>query len=268
MVTVERLTDRAEVRAFLGQDRPLTAYALGDLDDALWPESAFYGARRDGALIAVLLLYRGLDPFVLTAFGAGEGIEALLADLDLPREVYYLWPPEHEPLLSALYERPHAQEEWRMVLDWARFSAPSLDGVHRIAPQEAGALAALYRHAASPGEEVVAFSPAQIARGVFFGVWVDGSLVATAGTHVWSQQESVAAIGNVFTHPAHRGHGHATRCTAAVVEAARQAGIETVVLNVRRQNTAAIHIYEKLGFRRYALFLEGPALRRDGARRD
>ena len=262
-ITVQRLTDRAAVRAFLGHDRPLTAYALADLDDALWPESVFYGARRDGALIAVLLLYWGLDPAVLTGFGGGEGIAALLASADLPREVYYLWPPQHERLLSALYERPHSQEEWRMVLDWACFSAPPLDGVRRIVPQEAGALAELYRQAASPGEEVVAFSPAQIARGAFFGVWVDGALVATAGTHVWSRQESVAAIGNVFTHPAHRGRGHATRCTAAVVETAREAAIETVVLNVRRQNTGAIHIYEKLGFRCHALFLEGPALRRD-----
>lgn len=263
MITVERLTDRDEIRAYLSQDRALTAYALGDLDDTLWPESAFYGARHSGALIAVLLLYWGLEPAVLTAFGAGEGIAALLAGADLPGEVYYLWPPEHEPLLSARYERPHAQEEWRMALDWARFSAPPPDGVRRITPHEAGALAALYQHAASPGEEVVAFSPAQIACGAFFGVWAGGALVATAGTHVWSRQESVAAIGNVFTHPAHRGCGHATRCTAAVIEAARETGIETVVLNVRRHNTPAIRIYEKLGFRRHALFLEGPALRRD-----
>jgi ribosomal protein S18 acetylase RimI-like enzyme len=260
---VERLTHRAAIRAFLERDRQLTAYALGDLDDHLWPESEFYGALVEGVLQAVLLLYRGLEPTVLTAFGTAEGLRALMQRVALPLEVYYLWLPEHAAILAEQYSIPTgAHEEWRMVLPRARFDPPSLNRVVPVAPGHAGDLAELYRHAAAPGEEVVAFSPAQIARGRFFGVWRDGRLVATAGTHVWSPQEGVAAIGNVFTHPAYRGHGYATQCTAAVAQAAFDAGIETVVLNVRRDNSPALRVYEKLGFQRYALFLEGPALKR------
>jgi len=260
---VERLTRRAAIRAFLERDRWLTAYALGDLDDHLWPESEFYGALQDGVLESVLLLYRGLEPTVLTAFGTAEGLRALLAGVVLPVEVYYLWLPEHAAILAEHYELPaDAHEEWRMVLSRARFDPPPLNCVQPVAPHHARELAALYRYAAAPGEEVVAFSPAQIARGKFFGVWREGQLLATAGTHVWSPQEGVVAIGNVFTHPAYRGRGYGTQCTAAVARAAFDAGIETVVLNVRCDNSPALHVYEKLGFQRYALFLEGPALKR------
>ena len=263
MITTRRLETRELVRAFLGAEPHLTAYALGDLDDALWPESLFYGAFQGGALVAVLLLYTGLDPVVLTAFGAGAGIEALLTELDMPDEMYYVWLPEHIALLDRLYERPGAHDEWRMVLAPEAFTPPALDGVRRIMPEQAETLAGLYRQAASPGEEVVAFSPAQIARGAFYGVWADDRLVATAGTHVWSPQERVAAIGNVFTHPDYRGRGYASRCTAAVVRAALAQGIGTVVLNVRQNNPAAIHVYEKLGFHRRGMFIEGPARRRE-----
>jgi len=259
-----RLTDRAAIRAFLGRDRALAAYALGDLDDAFWPQSAFFGAERGGALAAVALCYAGLDPAVLTVFGTVEGAAAIFAQTALPDDVYYLLPPEMEALLRARYGTPGMHREWRMVLDPAASAPIPADGAARILPEQAGELAALYRHAAAPGEEVVAFSPWQIAHGVFFGVWEGGRLIATAGTHVWSPAEGVAAVGNVFTHPAARGRGHASRCSAAVVRAALTAGIATVVLNVRQDNAAAIRVYERLGFRPYATFLEGPARRRVG----
>ena len=260
---IERLTHRAAIRAFLERDRQLTAYALGDLDDTLWPESEYYGALQGDELQAILLLYRGLEPTVLTGFGTGNGLHALMTGVALPEEVYYLWLPEHAAILAEQYPIPaEAHEEWRMVLPRARFDPPPLNKVVPVPPGHAGELAELYRHAAAPGEEIVAFSPAQIARGKFFGVWREGKLVAAAGTHVWSLQESVAAIGNVFTHPDHRGRGYAAQCTAAVAGAAFDAGIETVVLNVRCDNSPALRLYERLGFQRYALFLEGPALKR------
>ncbi len=258
-----RLGERHTIRDFLNQDRPLTAYALGDLDDAFWPDSAFFAASNGVRLAALVLLYRGLEPPVLTAFGDPDGVRAVFEQQALPDEVYYLFLPEMEAVLHAQYELPNGKREWRMVLDPAAFAgvAPGSQVV-RLGPDDAAALTALYRHAAEPGEEVVAFSPWQIAHGVFFGVWGGGDLVASAGTHVWSPAEGVAAIGNVFTRPDWRGRDYATACTAAVTMEALRAGLDTIVLNVRHDNASAIHVYEKLGFRLYRTFLEGPGLRR------
>jgi len=260
--SLDRLTDRERVRAYLNRDRALTAYALGDLDDAFWPQSAFFGAFAGGELVSGLLLYAGLTPTVLTAFGEREGVRALMAAVDLPDEVYYLWLPEMGDILGAFYDRVHEHFEWRMVLNPAAFTPPGLDDVRLIGPEMANVLDGLYQQAAEPGETVAAFDPWQIAHGVFYGVWQGGELVAAAGTHVYSRAEGVAAIGNVFTRPDCRGRGYASQCTAAVVRAALADGIDTVVLNVREGNDAAIRVYERLGFGRTVQFLEGPALRR------
>ena len=260
---IKHLTDRGPIRSFLNRDRALTAYALGDLDEAFWPQSMFYGAVKDGRLASVVLFYRGLEPVVLVMFGEPDGARAILADVILPQEIYYVVPEELGGPLSECYTCPDRHTEWRMVLDAGTFDPPPLDAVRPIEPEHADLLAALYQLAAAPGEQIVAFSPWQIAHGVFYGVWADGALVATAGTHVWSQAEGVVAIGNVFTQPEYRGRGYATVCTGAVVREALTVGLDSVILNVREDNAAAVRIYERLGFRRYHVFIEGPGLLKD-----
>ncbi len=255
------LQEPTTIRAFLHRDPPLTAYALGDLDPALWPESEFWGALAGDELVAVTLLYRGLTPPVLTAFGQTAGFRATLETLTLPHELYVLLLPEHEADFRAFYRLHNPHYEWRMLLDAERFVPPPLEDVQPVLPEHAEALADLFAQAADPGEAIVAFTPSQIARGAFFGVWRGVELLAVAGTHVWARTEGVAAIGNVFTRPDARGRGYATRCTAAVVQRALQEQMRWIVLNVRRENAAAVHVYEKLGFRRYGAFVEGPALR-------
>ena len=256
-----QLADKTAIRAFLNHDRALTAYALGDLDDAFWPDSIFYGAALGGQLAALVLFYRGLDPAVLTAFGDPEGVRAIFAEQALPEEIYYLFPPEMEDVLAEAFELPHGKREWRMVLDPKAFTATG-EAVERLGPQHAAELAGLYRQAAEPGEQIVAFSPWQIEHGVFYGVREDGRLVSAAGTHVWSRAEGVVAIGNVFTLPECRGRGYARRCTAAVTADALAAGLDPVVLNVRQDNSPAIRVYQRLGYQLYSVLLEGPGLMR------
>ena len=60
-----------------------------------------------------------------------------------------------------------------------------------------------------------------------------------------------AEIRKVMTHPDRRGGGLARRLVEALVDDARRAGVETVVLDVRGNNHGALRMYESLGFETY-----------------
>lgn len=80
---------------------------------------------------------------------------------------------------------------------------------------------------------------------------VDG-VVAATGT--WRREKppvfrTSAVLGKVMAHPSARGLGLGRRVVTALVEHARQAGIELLVLGVRGNNHGAIQLYEELGFR-------------------
>ena len=82
-----------------------------------------------------------------------------------------------------------------------------------------------------------------------------------AGTHVATLRESAAALGNIYTRRDRRGRGLGTRVTAAVVDQLRSMQLATIVLNVRTSNAAAIHVYERLGFRKHCDYIEAPMIR-------
>ena len=150
---------------------------------------------------------------------------------------------------------------WRMILQPERFSpAQAVPDQAILAPLRPAYIAQINALFVMGGG--LAFSPAQVKLGVFYGVLHTGALAAVAGTHLVSERTGMAAIGNVFTHPDYRGRGYATLATAAVAGALRRRGIRTVVLNVAQDNAPALHVYEKLGFARYCPFWEGPATKR------
>jgi ribosomal protein S18 acetylase RimI-like enzyme len=91
--------------------------------------------------------------------------------------------------------------------------------------------------------------------GQYVGVWRDGALLSVAGIHVFSETYSVAALGNVTTHPDYRGQGLATVATAALCKQLRER-VSHISLNVHGDNTRAIRTYERLGFARVAVYGE------------
>ena len=98
-----------------------------------------------------------------------------------------------------------------------------------------------------------------VSRGVFFGIYEQGQLVAAAGTHLVSRDEGAAAIGNIYTRRDRRGQGLGRVTTTAVMR--ELASLETVGLNVRADNGAALSLYESLGFERHCPFFEAVAVR-------
>jgi predicted GNAT family acetyltransferase len=82
--------------------------------------------------------------------------------------------------------------------------------------------------------------------GTYLGVRCEGKLVAMAGERLKVPGYTEASA--VCTHPAHTGKGYAHALMSEIMQRIRDRG-ETPFLHVRRDNTRAVELYERLGFR-------------------
>lgn len=89
------------------------------------------------------------------------------------------------------------------------------------------------------------FLPQTHRMGQFFGVRVDGRLVAMAGERM--RFPGYAEVSGVCTHPDHRSQGLARRLSIRVMSSIRARG-ETPFLHAWKTNVTAIRLYESLGF--------------------
>jgi predicted GNAT family acetyltransferase len=136
----------------------------------------------------------------------------------------------------------------------------------RLGPADLAAVQQLYAVGEAAGDGPAFFAPAMLADGVFFGAREGPELTAIAGTHLVTPQESVAAVGNIYTRPERRGRGLASRLTSAVTAELLRRQMRTVALNVEQPNAVAARVYERLGYRLYCPFKEGLAVQgTDGA---
>jgi ribosomal protein S18 acetylase RimI-like enzyme len=81
--------------------------------------------------------------------------------------------------------------------------------------------------------------------GEYYGIHVDGELVAMAGERL--ALPGLREISAVCTHPAHTGKGYAAALMARLARAHAAAGL-TSFLHVVADNERAIALYERLGF--------------------
>ena len=89
------------------------------------------------------------------------------------------------------------------------------------------------------------FGPRAIELGSFFGVRVEGQLVAMAGERLSTRE--VSEVSAVCTHPAHTGRGYARALIGAVLRAQAERGVQSL-LHVVSSNHRAIALYQQLGF--------------------
>jgi ribosomal protein S18 acetylase RimI-like enzyme len=242
-------TDRGLLAAFLGQDRLYAAYALCDLEDREFARTR-WGVAYDGDdPIAVGLEYTGPTPQPVFVMGRTDGIEAVLRDVIRPRAAYIAARTSMLPAVEAHYRVDPGPQMVRMWVDRTHFR-PYPATVERLLPVEIGDLNRLYQLG------FASWLPSSaIADGVYYGMRVNGQLVAAAGTHVVSPAARLAVVGNVLTHLDYRGRGFATAVTGAVTADLLRTS-DQVVLNVRADNPPAINAYRRLGYLEHASFEE------------
>jgi len=247
------LTDKARILTFLETDRLYAGYAVGDLEPRLFAQSTWVGAEETGRLQALILNFSGLKQPALFLMGDVNGLRAILENTRCPEHAYITCRTEHLAMTHDFYRWNRTIPMWRMVLESARFEAIKGNCV-RLTSIHSSQLTELYSLGGGIG-----FSATQVQYGVFYGIFVERKLVAVAGTHLISANYGVAAVGNVFTHPDFRGKGFGTATSNAVVSELLEIGIPDIILNVGQDNSSAIRIYERLGFKNYCPFFEGPA---------
>lgn len=258
VLSIKRLEDKGEIYAFLSEDRLYAAYAIGDLEPALFRHCDWHASTRNGKLMALCLCFKGLAPDRVFLMGAAEDLGPLLDGVLRAQRAYFACRPEQTAALRRFYSLAKTEVMLRMVLDSQEFT-PCDGPVRRLGGRHVNQLQDLYRRYGD-----VAFAPYQLDQGVFYGLEQDGRLVATAGTHLVSRAYSLGIVGNVLTHPDHRGLGYASVCTSAVVEELLAQSLD-VVLNVGQTNGPAARVYERLGFHVYCPFVESFGVRRDGS---
>lgn len=242
-------TDRPLLRSFLEQDRLYAAYAICDLEEHEFSKTR-WGLALDGdAPVALVLEYNGPTPQPLFVMGRLDGIEAVLRDLIRPRIAFVAAPPSVMPAVATAYRVDPGPTMVRMWVDRQRFR-PYPATVQRLLPVEIGDLNRLYQLG------FASWLPAStVAEGVYYGLRVNGQLVAAAGTHVISRTARLAVVGNVLTHVDFRGRGFATAVTGAVT-AELLRSCDQVVLNVRADNPPALAAYRRLGYAEHVRFEE------------
>jgi ribosomal protein S18 acetylase RimI-like enzyme len=243
----QRLTDKSEIRRRLNIDREWSLYALADLDDGMFEHCDWWAVNDSLALVFGALPIRPI--FVL---GDARSTRQLLTALPVMAGYLNLKPDQLEAS-EGIYRYRELHQMQRMFLHSLK---PSEGTAEPLTARDLEQVERLYASGDGGGG---AFAPFQLDTGFFYGIRKGAELVSVAGVHVVSRNESVAGVGNIFTRPDYRGQGLAQIVTSAVATTLKEAGIRTIGLNVELTNTAAIRVYERVGFRAHFSYYEGMA---------
>jgi cyclic pyranopterin phosphate synthase len=249
------------LEALLSRNPIESAYMLGDLDPA-YVHGCTWFALDEAPLESVLLLYSALSAPTLLSEGEAQDIEAILLGAweHIPRRVYFQMPETHTEALASFFRLSKEREMLRMGLSKAEMPpCKRSDDVVVLSHRDTGDIMGLYQH--YPDNF---FEPSMLNTGMYFGIRINSILVSVAGIHQLSESKGIAAVGNIVTHPDHRGLGYASVCVSHLVSELLDR-VDQVALNVAASNQSAIRCYEGVGFKRKYAFVEGWAAKHSTA---
>ena len=197
-----------------------------------------------------MLEYGGPSPQPLFIAGRDDGIDAILREVIRPSIAYVACLPANLAAVERRYHLEPGPQMVRMWVDQDSFRPAEDPGIERLRAVDVGELNRLYRLGFGSW-----LPPSAIAEGVYYGIRVNGRLVAAAGTHVIGRTARIAVVGNVLTQPEFRGRGYAQATTSAVTASLLEF-CDHVVLNVRSDNPPALNAYRRLGYVEHVRFEE------------
>ena len=249
------LTDIGAIRAILNRDPIWSVYMLGDLAPGMFEHCTWHVTQDQQHMVA---LFRGYGFPILFS---EHGVASLLDEFDEPNLFLHIQ-TEDIAMVGTRYRVDKLKPMWRLALDFKKWSPAPIEGARRLEPQDLEPLEQLYADGEETGDAPDFFYPEMLAAGVFYGLWQGNELIGAAGTHLISEKEGIACVGNVYTRRDRRNLGIARRLTSAVTFRLLGMGIGTIAMNVVQTKPHARRLYEKLGYRLHCEFVEGPAVRR------
>ena len=169
----------------------------------------------------------------------------------LPVKFYAHLTPGMEEILQEKYELIFHGDYCKMLLKNKSLVKDTLLQTYQLTFYDLPKIRQLF-HESYPDNS---FDPRMLETGMYFGSDSDGKLVCIAGIHVFSQKYKVAALGNITTHPEHRGKGLGKLVTSRVCEEL-EPHVDIIGLNVHTKNDSAVKCYSDIGFEVIAPYRE------------
>jgi len=232
-------------RRFLAQNPIANGLVLGDLYSPLFQVSEVYCAKENRKIVGACSIYRAYKtPSVVFAATTKEIKQALIekALSKVANEFVSLCEPKEVSLLEKHASIIEYRHEQQMVTSHPKQIKSDNALIERVAKDELSLLNQFYVEHRSE-----AWTPLQFKIGPYYCVKQNHRIVSAAGVHVVTPQ--TAQLGNIITDEVYRNRGYAIACTSALANQLSTSG-RVISLFVKTDNSPAIRMYEKLGFRK------------------
>lgn len=253
-MTPAETRDRVLLRSILAPNPGESLYLLSDLSEPFFSQCRWFTAPG-----GVIVWFSGLADPSLQSAGAAEAVSRALASAApaLPAAAWLKVPVAHVEVWRRHYDLEDEETLVSMLLP-REIHVDPLDATLESSDENLEELLDVY---ADYPENF--FEPSGMKDNVYAVVRAGGRVVSVAGTHTFSPEEGVAAIGNVVTRRDSRGRGYAQRAVACAVEELRRRGCATIGLHVAEANHAAVRCYQRMGFTVAARLTQAWARRRE-----
>lgn len=245
------------------KDPVLFAYHIADLDDRFFPHCQWGVSHKSYTQIEeAILIYHGTGTPTVLAFGLTNSFRGLLTEICelLPSRCFCHFFAKDRPILEQEFIVEPIGSCFKMKLETFKPTDRKLEAgesVVVLTPEYQEQLVAFYKES-FPGNY---YDPKMHSTNKYLAVMQGTTLCAVAGVHAISDTNKIAVLGNIATHPDHRGRGYSQIVTSALVELLVKEK-KMVALNVRTDNDAARQVYTKLGFVRTHEYEEAILTRR------